>query len=232
MLSCLSYNIEFGKRLDDIRVWLQSHDKKFNLLCLQEFPQSKISLMVQTFPQYDYKFCGDFIKKDETYGQLTLFDREKLECLQSQEVYLGDSFIESILHKTKVSKIALVTVFMRRGKKFILVNTHLACLALNVKRRMQLEKIITAINASEAAKPLPALVVGDFNYSSLFLRQALFKFMDQYNFKNTFVAKTHRLGLVNQQLDYIFCRDCVVDSAQVLSLSFSDHYPIEFAYTV
>jgi len=228
----MTYNIEFGYKISDIERWLQSLPKKNDLLCFQEFPKSRIPSVMQVFPDYSFQYSGGMERKGETFGQLTVFKKKLLNCVSSTSLFLGDSRVENIMMRTKSIKNALITVFEMHGLKFIVANIHLSCLTLNSRRRRQLMQLIEEINKIAAEVQIPVIIMGDYNYTSLFMQEFLFQFMQKYNFTNAFRETTHRLGFLKQQLDYVFCRNCRVSNYEVIKNYFSDHFPIQFVYSI
>ncbi|MEI6222530.1 MAG: endonuclease/exonuclease/phosphatase family protein [bacterium] len=226
MLSLLSYNIRMGKKLGAILDWLASdvENKKLDIICFQEFPQSKVEFYANFFDKdhYDFSFSHSFKKRSNCYGQLTLINRNKLKIIDSRVVTLGLSQIESLVFKNKGERSGLIMKVEYKGKIFKLVNTHLTALALNKRRLGQLARIIEDLDPA-----FPALLLGDLNYASLINKKTLLEFMASHRFENaTQRMKTHRLLLIRQQIDFIFHRDCQVREVRVKKVDFSDHYPI------
>src|SRR5579871_3824756 len=95
MLSVLTYNIRFGKRLDEIMDWVASHKESFDIICFQEFPLAKLDIFLKLIANhYDYQFSQNFIRKKKTFGELTVFNTEKLQLIDSKTVTLGPSRLE------------------------------------------------------------------------------------------------------------------------------------------
>lgn len=242
MLSVLMYNIHYGKKLTQISQWLATAKKDVDIICLQEFPIKYIHLILNTLnkPFFDYQFALGFTRGKNKYGQLTLFNKEKLKLEQAKVIELGESFWEKRLHfrSDNVQRSSLITIFSESSisnaagpKKFLIANTHLVCLALNSKRKRQLETIIDEVNIMEESTHIPKVLLGDFNYSSRFRQRKLLEFMGKHNFINAYTKDTHRLFLLKHQLDYVFYNKCKIEDVRVSKEKFSDHHVIEFSLT-
>lgn len=231
MLSILTYNIRYGRKLHEITEWLSQREAFFDIICFQEFPIDQIDLFLNSVNKesLDYRFSHGFKKKEKIYGQLTLFNKKKITLLEDVVLSLGPSVLER--SKIKGERSSLITRFVYQKKEFIIANTHLVCFALNNKRIFQLEKIITHFTQN-IAKNVPVLVVGDFNYSSLIRQKKLLNFMEQHGFTNAYTTSTYKLLFLKYQLDYVFYKNCEIKDVEVLNLRFSDHFPAEFALSL
>jgi len=231
MLSVLTYNILFGNQLDNIAEWLKNHNAKFDILCFQEFPKEKINFMLKFLQpeNYDFKYGTNFLKNGKDYGELTLVNKKKIKFLDSKIIFLGTNIVEKKVFGLEGERSALITKLKFDNKTFIFSNSHLIAYALNFHRRAQLETITSEINNLTTEKNTPAVVVGDFNYTSLLFQKSIFDFMEKKGFKSGHNLKTHNLfNLKHHQLDYVFHKNCNVRKVEVVKLSFSDHFPVFF----
>jgi endonuclease/exonuclease/phosphatase family metal-dependent hydrolase len=229
MLSIASYNILHGKKLDKIILWLLANTFAFDIICFQEFPEEKTNEFLQQVPKhFQYKFAIGFTRGKQHFGELTLYNSRKLSIEDSQTVLLGTGFLEKRLRRDTTERSSLLTMFLYKNKKFLLANTHLVALALNGRRKKQLEELLKKIKRIPNAENLPMVLLGDFNYSSRFRQKKLFEFMEKNSFINAYKKPTHRLFLVNQQLDYVFYKLCNVKNIFITKLAFSDHHLITF----
>lgn len=230
MLSGLTYNIYFGRNIDQIITWLNSFKKPFDILCFQEFPEAKIKYLqraMKSFP-YDFSYASSFIFKNESYGELTLVHKEKLTLKEHFVVSLGTNIIEEKILRLLSHRTALVTQLCYNTQPFLLSNTHLIAFAMNMQRREQLRKLFGEL-ASGAKEDIPAVVLGDMNYSSLLSRKKLFELIETEGFANAYEEDTHNLfSLTSHQLDYIFNKQCTVQDIKVIDVPFSDHFPVQF----
>lgn len=230
MLSGLTYNIYFGRNLEQIVTWLNSFKKPFDILCFQEFPEAKIDYFRQalkSFP-YDFSFASNFVFKNESYGELTLVHKEKLTLDEHFVVNLGTNIFEEHIARLKSHRTALVTQLCYNKQPFLLSNTHLIAFATNQKRRNQLLILFDEIS-NDAKGDIPAVVLGDMNYSSLLSRRKLFELIASEGFINVYKQDTHKLlSFKSHQLDYIFTKQCAVQDITVTVLPYSDHFPIQF----
>lgn len=229
MISVITYNIQYGRKLEKIALWLKNQEKRYDILCLQEFPHSEIQRFLTTLQptSYDFKFSRGFMKKQKEYGQLTIFNT-KIQCLQNNIVELGASFFEEKIYKNIGSRSALFTILQNNKRNILVVNVHLICLALNKKRIAQLRVIMGRVIELTKNNTMPVIIVGDFNYSSLLRQKVLLRFMQEYGFKNAYKISTHRIFYRHHQVDYVFYKNCYVEETNVTRLAFSDHYPVEF----
>ncbi len=229
MLSLFSYNILRGKRLEQICDWYKSIETNYDLICFQEFPKHKISYFMKTLPkdQYDYLFSPGFTfspgisVREHIYGQLTVYNKEKLTLNNHRIISLGASRVEKHLFQNHLERSALLTQFTYENQPFIVVNCHLTPLTLNRRRLNQLDLITDQIRATDKA-----LIIGDFNYPSV-RQKGLISFMKEKKFENGATnIKTYKLFFIKQQLDYIFSKDCIIEEISVEDIRFSDHFPL------
>lgn len=226
MLSVLTYNILLGKKLDQIMEWIASYDQSFDIICFQEFPLSRLDIFLKLIKNhYDYRFSQNFINKKRTFGELTVFNKKKLKLTYTKTVTLGPSRLER--SHVRGERSSLITKFTYQKKQFLLVNTHLICIALNTTRIRQLEKIL-AVTSEIGTETMPTVLVGDFNYSSLIRQKRLLTFMDEKGFTNGYKTSTYQLLFLKYQLDYLFYKHCSVNDIQIPKVKYSDHFPAEF----
>ncbi len=234
MLSVLSYNIRYGKKLKKIVDWLSLLPTSFDILCFQEFPLEKVGYLLGSLTKVSYKhsFASGFFRNNKPYGQLTVINTDKIQLRNSKAISLGESsFIERKIFKTKGERSALITTLLYQNKAFILVNTYLICFALNKARIRQINTITAAL--SHDLLKTPTIILGDFNYSSL-RKKGLLEFMKRYQFQDgTGKLPTHKLlmftSLLTHQIDYVFYKSCMVKNATVMKkIKYSDHYPLRF----
>lgn len=227
MLSVIIYNIRYGRKLQQISEWITESKKEFDIICFQEFPLVELDAFLKVIKKtYDYRFSQAFILKGKQYGQLTLFNKRKLQILDSQAITLGPSILEQT--KKRGERSSLITRFKYKEKEFLLANTHLICRALNKYRLVQLEKIIAYLKES-SDHSLPVLLVGDLNYSSLIRQKKLLHFMENHGFTNAYKTNTFKVLFLRYQLDYVFYKNCKIADITISHLRYSDHFPIEFS---
>lgn len=230
MLTAISYNIRYGRKIEKIINWFSAISKPYDIICLQEFPFDSMNPFLQIFPSkiFDYQYATGFTKRKKQYGELTIFNKKKIHVIDGRILDLGAGFFDDILFKTKGSRTSLITTFRHKNKNFILANTHLVCVALNKRRRNQITKLITTITDMPQSDTHPIIVLGDFNYSSLLRQKVLINLMNKYEFINAYKSPTHKVLFLKHQLDYVFYKNCFVEDVNVMKLKFSDHYPIQF----
>lgn len=229
MIRVLSYNIRYGKKLTDIFAWLAPQYKKYDVICLQEFPKSKRVLLADHFDsQYQYVYSHGFTTKKDSYEQITLFDSSRLSSDGSAVVQLGSNILEDTVHQSRGQRTALITKLVNGEGGMLLVNTHLAALAGNGKRRKQIQLIVDHLHSMQDLKASAKIILGDFNYSSLLRQKSLMKLMTANNFVSAYRKSTHKLLFVRHQLDYAFYNNCAIRNVGVEKINYSDHYPISF----
>lgn len=230
MFTLLSYNIYLGKKLKAVLDWISAMEKKHctnDIICFQEFPYDKVSSFISSRKiKTGYCFAPSIYGKKKVYGQLTIFNKNKLELIKSAELPLGSSRIEKKvvqLFKHATKRKSLLTLFETNTHTQLMVaNTHLTSVAFNGHRRNQLEKICREIQNSPHA-----LIVGDLNYTSVLPRFSLTRLIKKYQFEDaTKKLKTHRILFMKHQLDYIFAKAVNVGPVITEQLPFSDHYPL------
>ena len=225
MIHLISYNIRFGKRLEDILAWLKTQ-VRVDILCFQEFPETKIFDCLTAFgnTSYGYSFAPSMNIRKKTYGELTLYRTDRMKLVSSTIVRLNTNTIDRFSMGRRSSRSCILTVFQMQQKKVALANIQLASLASNKLRYGQIQNIIDTL----ASYNIPRLLVGDFNMTSMIRRKRLIAYMRRHRYL-TEVKKvaTHRLIFINHQLDYVFGNNCTVETLSVERVRFSDHYPVK-----
>lgn len=231
MIELISYNIHFGKTLGKIVSWIKKAERKPDIVCFQEFPETKLEEFKKTLEEisYSFVFAPSFSKKKITYGELTAFNTKMLKLKRSKIIELGESKLERAIYRHKSHKSSLITEFEQEGKTFAVANVHLVILALHGSRKKQL-----AATIDEIKKSMPSLIVGDYNYSKVFGRKrGLLKFMHDYGYTMAGErAITHRIWKIPQQIDYAFYKGLKLREAKVGRVKYSDHYPILVKFEV
>lgn len=233
MLTVLSYNILFGKRLEKIVTWLNNRDQSFDIICLQEFPYSKIAILdtLKDRKIYHESYAVSFHKGKEAYGLLTLINTQKIKFKSEQTIYIGTSILEKAMGR-QIGRNALVTNVTYKRKHFTLVNAHLAAISSNGHRRKQLTTVVSELEKDMIKGNRPTLILGDFNYTSLLWQKRLLMLMEEYGYTNAYSHNTHRLLFVKkQQLDYVFYKYGFVQDIQIGKEKYSDHQPISFVFS-
>ncbi len=235
MISVLAYNIHFGKKIDLIEKWLLKNPAKFDVMCLQEFPFCKDSPFLETLKMhgYDFKFApSSFLTKPRgnknQYGELTVFNKSRLELLDSATIKLGANFLEKRF-RVAGEKTSLLTVFKYKNEKLVITNSQLVCYAFNSRRINQIAKIIKKVKALGDHSTFPTVILGDFNYTSRIRQKKLIEFMENNDLINAYKSHTHKYFFVKQQLDYVFYNGCTVKNVRIgKKIKFSDHSPVTF----
>lgn len=227
MIRVLSYNIHFGKRLSRILSWLSGEFAKSDVICLQEYPQSKLTHLEQSLPpHFRHLFAHAFTIGKSTYGQVTIYNSSVLDLKSSSTLELGISVLESAFNLNRRPRTALVTRFQSEGRDFVLAHTHLVCAARNKLRRKQLSLILDYVKSTDHT---PTMILGDLNYTSVIKQGPLLRLMAQHDYKSAYRAITHRMFFLKHQVDYAFYKYCSVDQVYIGEQRLSDHYPIHFA---
>jgi endonuclease/exonuclease/phosphatase family metal-dependent hydrolase len=226
MISVLSYNVHFGKRLEKIIYWLLQK-QTYDIICFQEFPKHAIQTFLRAFSTatYGYRFAPFLLRRGKTYGELTVFRKSKLNLIRSTTVFLGINRGERVMLRARIPRTSLITVFKFKNKIITVVNIHLVNVAFNALRYKQITKIVDKLNLHITS----SVLVGDFNLPSLFGRKKLFALMDKngYSMQKKRLSTHHFVG-IKHQMDYIFWKECSVLNLSVERVKFSDHYPVTF----
>lgn len=235
MFSVFSYNVLHGLRLRQIMRWIAREQPVHDIYCFQEYPEAQVEYAIQALSgtrTLKHIFSHNFTKRSRVYGQLTLYDAGTITLAQVTRVPLGfPSIFEKVFFHLKGQKHALISHFESKEGKFTLVNTHLTALGTNAKRRSQIDTIMKHLQ-SDILSGIPKVLVGDFNYTSLFKQNFLFQFMKRYGLENAYRAYTHKLLFVKQQLDYVFFHNCSISDFRIFNTPFSDHYPLTFTVKI
>jgi endonuclease/exonuclease/phosphatase family metal-dependent hydrolase len=225
MITILSYNIQLGKKMPKIINWLHGMVKKPDIVCFQEFPERHIADCIEALSAvpYVYRFAASRRNKDQGFGELTLFRTDRLRIVSSKILSLGSNTLERSVFRNSMPRNCLITVFEHKKYRFEITNVHLICWALNALRYKQLEMIIAALEK----KHMPSIILGDFNISSVFGRKRLVSLMKEHSYStNEKYIATHKIAFMHQQLDYIFGKDCAIQSIAVERIKLSDHFPL------
>jgi endonuclease/exonuclease/phosphatase family metal-dependent hydrolase len=224
MLRIISYNIQYGFKIEEIYKWINSLEKKPDIICLQEFPVNEIENLnkITIFKDLGYAFVTGLSRKGIPHGELTIFDTKEFNLIKSVEIDLGVDHVEKFYKRYPTKRSALVTTFKRNNKKINIINVHLSAATLNSGRRKQIKTLIEKIDFDRT------IIIGDFNYSNLFGGKSLIQLMEYYKFKlagEGLVTNRYK-GKISQQLDYVFYRNLKLQKLKVFELKFSDHFPV------
>ncbi len=224
MIRLISYNVEYGKKINEIYKWLNTFKKTPDIICFQEFPSSELGNLkeIKIFNNSGFSFATGLKKNGVAYGELTVFDAEKFNLIKSIEIDLGIDHVEKFYKRYPTRRSALVTVFKYNSTQLNLINVHLSAAALNSGRLNQVNTLV------ESAKNGKSIIAGDFNYSNLFPGNNLIKLMKDLKFKlagENIITNKYK-GRISQQLDYVFYKELKLKNLEVIDLSYSDHYPL------
>lgn len=224
MLKIITYNIYYGDKLSEIYFWIETLKKKPDIICFQEFPYKDLrTLKKQRFIEgMDFKFSPGLERETERFGQITIYNKNKLEFVDKKTIKLGVDYLEKFYKKSPNKRTALLTRFKYNNNIFVLVNVHLSAISLNSKRLDQLSKVLRHL------EKVPTIVLGDFNYSSLWRRDGLIRFMQKFEFSvagEKMITNRYKKR-VSQQLDYVFYHKFFLQEIFVERIDLSDHYPV------
>jgi endonuclease/exonuclease/phosphatase family metal-dependent hydrolase len=231
MISILSYNIHFGRKLDEILRWLSGMEP-IDIICFQEFPKHKIRDFVRALSKYSYGYrfapsIGANINKE--YGVLTLFRKNILKPVSFRKIALGINIIEKAWFKGNVARHSLLSVFRQHENIFVMANTHLVSSAPNSHRYRQINTILRALRKN----PHPVVIVGDYNIPSITGTKKLIQLMSKNNYRTDKKRiVTHHIAGIRYQVDYVFWRDCTIRALRALKVRYSDHYPLRFTMSL
>lgn len=227
MISVGIYNIQYGKRLSQITTWVVSNSLSFDILCLQEFPYDQINKFIQSLKPhiFEYRIALGFIKDSRQYGQITLYNTKRIKFLKDTIITLSYKSFWEEKYGNKGNRSALITIFTYKTKRFTVINTHLLCLVSNSIRRKQIEEIVESIETDEEC---PTILLGDFNYTSLFKQKKFLQFMTSFSFKNAHTFSTNKLFFIKHQIDYVFYKNCQISDIRVRDIKYSDHFFTSF----
>lgn len=225
-LDILSYNIEFGKKFDDVVLWIEESELAPDIFCFQEFPEERVPFFKQFLHKrgYAYVYAPATTLFGVQVGQLTAYKKKRLALVNSITLDLGNHAWERRHKNVQGNRKALITFFKTNRKVFSVANVHLTVVSPHAMRYKQLQIVMEALHDD----PAPVAIMGDFNYTSLFGVTRLFKFMGNYGY--TCVGErmiTHKIFKhIPQQLDYVFQKGFVPQEISVLKVPHSDHLPL------
>jgi len=220
VISLLSYNIELGRKMDDIIAWTLNQPRH-DIICFQEFPEENLSKIPDYFLGYSSEFVASLSRRKKRFGQLTLFDSTKFKLIDKRIVNIGPSIAAKILYRNKLDRNILLTTLRLEDKVIILANVHLTPITWNKRKIQQVQKIVSLLDDA------PTILVGDFNYSSLMNLKRLTLLLESQGFiHDTPKFITYKKFIISHQLDYIFSKGCLVKDVKVEKIRYSDHLPI------
>ncbi len=215
MIRILSYNVHFGKKLDEILLWFTTIPAP-DIVSFQEFPRDRIADIRALLPTYRAAFAPSLYVRKKIFGILVLWS-PALRFRSKKTMNLGVSRVEKAILRTHIPRTALLVRF----SSFVLVVPHLVSLATNKTRLTQVRQLISAA----ASTKKPVAIIGDFNIPSLLAKNVLVQFMAAYGYAtHNRRHVTYRLGY---QVDYAFGKNLTIDNFSVVRLRLSDHYPVE-----
>lgn len=224
MISVLTYNIEFGKRLNEILVWLTSLEDKPQIICLQEFPEKELEKLrkINIFNNQKVYFAKGLSSKEESFGEVTIVNGALIKV--EDEIYLdfGKDFAESLYKRQEIKRSALILKCSLNDIHFTISNLHLTPLALNKTRREQIEKVLKNVNTPKS------IILGDFNYSNILTRGGLLSLMsnNEYLLAGEKLITNKYKYKIPQQLDYVFYKGFELKDVLIDPHVFSDHFPV------
>lgn len=232
-LEVLSYNIEFGRKFEDVVDWIRTAELSPDIFCFQEFPQERIPFFESFLYErgYGFVFTPSITLRGIPLGELTAHKLSQFRLVGHKELELGIYAWEKQRRVVKGQRSALITAYRYGEDAFFSVgNVHLSNFSPNAMRYKQLQMVIEEMRQFCE----DGVIVGDFNYTSLLGVRKLFEFMDTFGF--TCVGErmiTHKLfKRIPQQLDYVFQKGLVPENIAVLKVPHSDHLPISVKFTL
>lgn len=223
-LNILTYNVEAGKKIDEIIFWLS--EKNIDIVCLQEFPEYLLSDIEnrKIFTNYSYAFSKGLVKNKNQLGQLTLYKKNSFVLKKEFSVDLGRDKI----FPTK--RTALITNFHFNNCSLTVINVHLSAFTLNSDRMNQVKLLISNLGEDNL------IILGDFNYSNLLRGRELVSFMlsNRFQLAGDKIITNKYKGIIRQQLDYIFYKNITLNKVRIENIDYSDHFPIygEFSFNL
>jgi len=224
MLTVLSYNVEYGTKIKEIYNWILESKEKPQIICFQEFPEKEVENLKKNkiFKNQNIFFAKGLSKKDDFFGELTIIDSSAVKLTEVKYLDFGPDHIESIFKRKIIKRSAIIIEFEINGKTIELANVHLTPASLHSKRRKQLVKVIQETSSETA------IIVGDFNYSSLLNKKGLISFMEKYDYDlagENLITNKYKYK-IPQQLDYVFYKKLIHNKTEVFDLPYSDHFPV------
>jgi endonuclease/exonuclease/phosphatase (EEP) superfamily protein YafD len=225
-LEILSYNIEFGKKFDDVVNWIARELLDPDIFCFQEFPEAKIPFFEKFLQERGYAFAytPGIILRGIKIGELTAYKQTRLRFLESKDIALGNHLWERRHNAIKGQRSGLLTAYRYNEALFAVANVHLSVFSPHSMRYKQLRMVIEELERFSEN----ALIIGDFNYTSLLGVKRLFRFMGEYDFVCVGERMiTHKIfKRIPQQLDYVFQKGFAPQEISVLTVPHSDHLPL------
>jgi endonuclease/exonuclease/phosphatase family metal-dependent hydrolase len=239
----LNWNIERGKRLDDIKE--QMRQLKPDLCIFQEVDlgarrthgEDVAKELAETFSM-NYVFAPEFRElgqgtaEDPAYhGQAVLTTlpvrSSRMIRFQHQSGFWKPRklLISSVplLQRREGGRVALVAELDNGGKPLVVYNLHLESKGTGQLRLEQLEEVLD--DAQRYPAQTPIIIAGDFN--SFTSHSSLIPRLRQAGYRSAFGDQRVRTHVMVGSLDWVFVRgDIECEHGQVLRVPGSDHFPI------
>lgn len=222
ILEMISYNIQYGRALEDAAAWVTG--KSPDIFCLQEFPESEIG---RFNPGYQQLFASSFNKKGRVYGELLAF-KNTIQLVSAFGVDLGVKHPIPLISSSSGRRTALIANLETPIGNIVVGNIHLEWLARSEYKIHQLERVLAAINQAYPDSESPIILAGDYNYSGLFSGNGLRRYAGRSGYEISGDLNTHRFFGLEHQVDYVLYRSCLVKDIRIEEVNYSDHKPLLF----
>ncbi len=223
-LRVLTYNVQTGKRIDLIIDWL-NRIPDTDIICLQEFPKDKIIECKELLSRvpYGYAYAEAFTFRKRTFGELTIYRKDRLKSVHCDSIPLGINGMERRILRTTIPRSCLSLKGTLEGQQIIVVNIHVVALAMNAVKYTQVEQLIENLRKIQ----LPIILLGDFNISSILGKKRLLIQLKKAGYTaHPNKITTHRVGIIRHQFDYVFGKKCQIIEQKAERIKYSDHYPV------
>lgn len=244
-LKIATYNIQFGikekKILENIK---KLADDGVHIFCLQEVQEVKSSFLLQNILKIlgkDWNYESMIRPGSRDLGLMTIW-RKNIKNKKSEGLILPKlekfSLHERIARKLTLNFIkntlergALVTTFKIGSKDILVCNLHIDCAGGFKQKFKQLTHLTTRVKFTKAT-----IVCGDFNTIGLapFTKIQEKKILSILGagFINVYPRRLPTQRNSYQRLDYVFSKGLKVNSAQIVKMKGSDHFPIVVEFEV
>lgn len=237
-LSVLTYNILYNKALVELQEIIKTYSP--DIICLQEIDTNEQNLRSIEGKNYQMaNFSNSFIQFDKIYGLVTYYRKETLSFVNSFDINLTRSFIETLRKLLKIEEsirsiLKTEFIFKPNHKKITIYNIHCSMWSTNNARNKQIVKIFADIQNGSSD---PVIVAGDFNYP--YGRKKFETLINKYGLKEatnniyyTFEMKLLGFIPVKWKNDYILYRHIKCQETKRIKVKSSDHYPVISTFEV
>lgn len=232
-LSILSYNLYFGRALNELTQIVQTH--RPDIVCVQEFPVSESSVgQIEKLGYELADYSQSFFKFFRLFSVATFYNPKRLKHHNGVSINLTQGFYELILLLLRLGgteRTALSNHFSLHGSRQQVRVCNLHLTALQSTNKVRMKQLNTALGFLSAEPRTPTVVIGDFNY--MYRRKHLETIFHRYHYREATNNLLYTLEWVilkfwriRNKPDYVWYKGLRKVKTTRIERKNSDHFPI------